>query len=269
VYASANGLGRLGHRCSTGCCSRCVGCRCFEGCLSSAIFAVPVRAGIQYAHLCGAHLGKVDIPLAERVEVVAHSLDVHRGDCEELGYNVHHAVKAAVLVGGPDTKVKIQLHQKAGLAKHEELHAETPVHAIKATGGKRSLKPSCSSIAASEAFEDPVTEFFIGELLTHTASQTEVSLELVGSCCCYPSDIEQLHAKVDEVIAGLALVLGKETLQVEDPIAIPVPLQFVEAMVWEIEDELLPESEVLEAMEVEKKLVDVNDHLGPLPTANQ
>jgi hypothetical protein len=78
-----------------------------------------------------------DPPLAERARSIAHSLTVHRRDCQQLGHHVHSAAAAAVMVGGPDMRSKVKAHQAAGAAKHVDLHGDLPMSALKKKrGGK-------------------------------------------------------------------------------------------------------------------------------------
>lgn len=55
----------------------------------------------------------------ERVDVVRKSMSIHRQDCRELGFGVHKAANAAVLIGGTSLEEKLHAHRLAGTAKHE------------------------------------------------------------------------------------------------------------------------------------------------------
>jgi len=74
-----------------------------------------------------------DEDLVSRVSIIAESLRVHRDDCEVLGHSVHYAAAAAVAVGGPSVRDKLQLHRLAGRAKHDQLYKpecveDEPIH---------------------------------------------------------------------------------------------------------------------------------------------
>lgn len=67
-----------------------------------------------------------DNSFVQRMNAISASVAVHQDDCRELGFPVHHAAKAAALIGGPHIKDKLRIHKRAGLAKHADLHSDDP-----------------------------------------------------------------------------------------------------------------------------------------------
>ena len=95
----------------------------------------------------------------ERVVAVKQSMAIHQSDCLELGFSVHRAADAAMLVGGASLQPKLRAHRLASTAKHEGMHSTVPLQLLRPRrGGRRSWPPipARSLLVASFAESVPV-----------------------------------------------------------------------------------------------------------------